>query len=62
RRRGEPHARAYRKALRRLRLELGPTETPRELLARARRTAYPADGLRELEVATAAHEQARSGA
>ncbi len=59
RRREEPHGRAYRKALRRLKLELGPTETPRELLARARRTAYPAEGLRELEVATAVHEQAR---
>ncbi|HEX5137984.1 MAG TPA: DUF3488 and transglutaminase-like domain-containing protein [Planctomycetota bacterium] len=59
RRRGEPHGRAYRKALRKLKLELGPTETPRELLARARSTAYPAEGLRDLEVATAAHEQAR---
>jgi hypothetical protein len=57
--REEPHGRAYRRALRRLRLELGPTETPRELLARARRTAFPANRLRELEVATAAHEQAR---
>jgi transglutaminase-like putative cysteine protease len=59
RRREEPHARAYRRALQRLKLEMAPSETPRELLARARRTAYPADGLRELEVATAAHEQAR---
>jgi hypothetical protein len=55
----EPHGRAYRRALRKLKLEIAPTETPRELLARARRTAYPAEGLRELEVATAAHEQAR---
>jgi len=59
RRREEPYGRAYRRTLRKLRLELGNAETPRELLARARRTAYPADGLRELEVATAAHEQAR---
>jgi protein-glutamine gamma-glutamyltransferase len=59
RRREEPHGRAYRRALRKLKLDLAPTETPRELLTRARRTAYPAEGLRELEVATAAHEQAR---
>jgi transglutaminase-like putative cysteine protease len=59
RRREEPHARAYRRSLRKLKLELAPAETPRELLDRARRTAYPADGLRKLEVATAAHEQAR---
>jgi len=59
RRREEPHGRAYRRTLRKLKLELAPVETPRELLARARRTAYPAEGLRELEVATAAHEQAR---
>lgn len=59
RRREEPHGRAYRRTLRKLKLDLEPSETPRELLARARRTAYPADGLRELEVATAAHEQAR---
>jgi len=59
RRREEPHGRAYRHLLRRLKLELAPAETPRELLSRARRTAYPAEGLRELELATAAHEQAR---
>jgi transglutaminase-like putative cysteine protease len=59
RRRQEPHGRAYRRTLRKLRLELQPAETPRELLSRARRTAYPAKELRELEVATAAHEAAR---
>jgi hypothetical protein len=59
---GEPHARAYRRALRRLKLDLAPGETPRELLARARRTACPAPGLRELEGATAAHESARNRA
>ncbi len=62
RRREEPHARAYRRSLRKLKLEIAPSETPRELLARARRTAYPADGLRELEGATFAHERARYGA
>ncbi len=59
RRREEPHRRAYRRLLTKLKLELAPAETPRELLARARRTAYPMEGLRELELATAAHEQAR---
>lgn len=59
RRREEPHGRAYRRTLRRLKLDLAPAETPRELLARARRTAYPAEGLRELEGATATHESAR---
>jgi len=61
RRGGHPEVRAYRRTLRRLDLVLEPGETPRDLLARARRTAYPAEGLRRLELATAAHEAARYG-
>jgi len=58
---GHPEVRAYRRTLRRLDLVLEPGETPRDLLSRARRTAYPAEGLRRLELATAAHEAARYG-
>jgi len=59
RRRRTPAAvRAYRRALRTLRLELRPGETPRELV---RRAALDEAGLRALESATAAHEAARYG-
>jgi len=61
-RREQPDVRAYVRLLRKLRLDFAPGETPRELLERARRTAFPAEGLARLERTTEAHERARYAA
>ncbi|MHC4162024.1 MAG: transglutaminase family protein [Planctomycetota bacterium] len=55
-RRRPPAVRDYRRWLRRLRLRLGPGETPRELLAR---TALPPPDRERLRAATEAHEARR---
>lgn len=61
RRHGRPPAvvREYLRAVRRAKLEIGPGETPRELLRRARRLALPPKRLVPLEAATARHEAER---
>jgi hypothetical protein len=60
--RTRPEIRAYRRALRHARLELGPGETPRELLERARAAGLPPARFEALEAATRAHEAARYAA
>jgi TgpA N-terminal domain/Transglutaminase-like superfamily len=55
----DPDVRDYLGVLAKLRLDIRPGETPRQLLARAQATDLPTEGLAQLTAATERHELAR---